>query len=218
MIPGYSGSHTVPIYNGRALHPSSAGRDLTKGLTTILTEQRYSFTRRASRRRHHDWLPGFQGVCTVVEHYNVLLVSISALKKPTSASGSTSRFRNRLEVTSFLCQFATFCFGWVIFMDVYSDTVIVKALCTLCETKVGLPHRWWNAVIHIATLILAFMAKLCCLERLKIALNGKCFTICALDVYGRASAGEERAQCSAVQFSSCETWPQVHYFEPHVGV
>ena len=38
----------------------------------------------------------------------------------------------------------------------FEDSVPVKA-------KVGLPHRWWNAVIHIATLILAFMAILFCI-------------------------------------------------------
>ena len=35
----------------------------------------------------------------------------------------------------------------------FEDSVTVKA-------KVGLHHRWWNAVIHIATLILVFMARL----------------------------------------------------------
>ena len=53
-IPGYGGSHTVPIYDGRALHHSihrSAGRDLTKGSTKILTEQGYSFTATTERKR-----------------------------------------------------------------------------------------------------------------------------------------------------------------------
>ena len=38
----------------------------------------------------------------------------------------------------------------------FEDSVTVKA-------KVGLPYRWWNAVIHIATLILAIMAMLFCI-------------------------------------------------------
>ena len=45
---------------------------------------------------------------------------------------------------SFPCQFATFCFGWVIFMNDYSNTVIVGAPCTLrmpcCERSIG-PNR-----------------------------------------------------------------------------
>ena len=44
----------------------------------------------------------------------------------------------------------------------FEDTVPVKA-------KVGLPHRLWTAVIHIATLILAFMMMLFCLEQMERA-------------------------------------------------
>ena len=44
----------------------------------------------------------------------------------------------------------------------FKDTVPVKA-------KVGLPHRWWNVVIHISTLILVFMMRLSCLEQMERA-------------------------------------------------
>ena len=44
----------------------------------------------------------------------------------------------------------------------FKDTVPVKA-------KVGLPHRWWNVVIHISTLILVFIVRLFCLEQMERA-------------------------------------------------
>ena len=43
----------------------------------------------------------------------------------------------------------------------FEDSVPVKA-------KVGLPHRWWNAVKHITTFIFAFVVRLFCLQQVKM--------------------------------------------------
>ena len=67
-----------------------------------------------------------------------------------------------MDYTRFSPMAKTVCATWQNSSLEFKDTFPVKA-------KVGLPHRWWNVVWHIATLILVFMMRLSCVEQMERA-------------------------------------------------